>query len=678
MKKLWKKSLISFGIILPITINTIAITSCGKKDNPPSKTTFADFTKAAEAESAVNIVAQTKPKGWDALPKDDLTKGNPKVVAQTVVLSITSKSEEQTAVFTATYVTKTAYNVSTWICSQQPTPPQHSSFNDFKTAAEAESAVNIVAQTKPKGWDALPKDDLTKETPKVVAQTVVLSITSKSKEQTAVFIATYVKDTIYNISAWTCSQQPTPPTWDVFLADAQKESAKNIVTGSGMKLWKDTPASKLIPAKFSVNDKQKTISIVITNSVSNSRASFTITYNKVAYNMNQWKYNNDLTYKWMRNASFPTKTQIKNITKIDNTIYVGTDLIADYTHGAGFYSSTDGKTFTQNKTLPADAYVTQTIKIDTIIYVATNKGLYSSTDGKTFSQNKLIPPDAHINIITKINTTIYLASTKGFYSSTDSGKTFTKNSALPSDEEVTQIVQKSKTIYLGTDVINNYGVGGGLYISTDDGKTFAENPVIPKDAYVHQIIQINKTTYIGLAKGLYSSTDNGKTFSQNKTIPSAECVVNQITKIDNSIYVSTTIGLYTSTNDGKTFTKNTSIKSDVRINEIVKIDNTIYLGTDLFGFYSSTDGKTFTKNTVIPADAIITQIIKIDNTIYVGTGCGELNCTADGLYSSTDGGKTFAQHATELTGIIIIKIMKINNTTYVVTRDSGLWSVDDH
>ncbi len=134
MKK-FKSGLIGLGLVIPVASVAGVVTSCGKKETPPpAKPTFGDFTKAAKAETAVNIVAQTKPKDWVNIPDSDLNPGNFKVVDQTVVISIIWTLKSQIATFVATYVADTDYDISDWKCSDGPkTIPN---FKDFKANAE--------------------------------------------------------------------------------------------------------------------------------------------------------------------------------------------------------------------------------------------------------------------------------------------------------------------------------------------------------------------------------------------------------------------------------------------------------------------------------------------------------------------------------------------------------------
>ncbi len=140
MKKMIK-TIFAGGFALSCGVVAVTNVSCGKNNSPTVKTTFDAFKTSAEAESIVNIVAQTHPNGWDALPDDDLTKDDSKVVDKTIVIVISSKSKIQTASFTATYIADTAYNIQDWICTRQPSGPV--SWATFKTSG-ANDANNVM------------------------------------------------------------------------------------------------------------------------------------------------------------------------------------------------------------------------------------------------------------------------------------------------------------------------------------------------------------------------------------------------------------------------------------------------------------------------------------------------------------------------------------------------------
>ncbi len=179
MKK-FKSGLIGLGLVIPIASVGGVVASCGKKENPPAKPTFGDFTKAAKAETAVNIVAQTKPKGWESLPKDDLTKAIPTVVGQTVVVSIASTSTKKTAVFVATYVKDTAYNISSWKCPDGPKATV--SWTTFKTSVESNDAAAIFAILKKADLKNVNIDLASINDASLILDTSKSSVTDNSKD----------------------------------------------------------------------------------------------------------------------------------------------------------------------------------------------------------------------------------------------------------------------------------------------------------------------------------------------------------------------------------------------------------------------------------------------------------------------------------------------------------------
>ncbi len=118
--KIIKNSSIGVVIVVPILSTTIVVNSCGHNKTPP-KAKFSDFSKAAQAESAENIVNYTKPTNWEKLPKNDLDKKLLKITNASVVVVIKSKSRNETAIFTAVFNNK-KYQVSAWNCSTAPEP----------------------------------------------------------------------------------------------------------------------------------------------------------------------------------------------------------------------------------------------------------------------------------------------------------------------------------------------------------------------------------------------------------------------------------------------------------------------------------------------------------------------------------------------------------------------------
>ncbi len=156
LKKFLKTSLIGASILAPITATTIGVVSCGHKKSPPkpppgNKTTFTEFLDSANSETLSKIVQQTKPTGWDSLPNGDLSKlDNNKIVANTsITITLLSTSKNETAEFTATYITDTAYVIGDWTCSDQPISAL--TWKDFKTEVKAITPSDLYDQFQKQG-----------------------------------------------------------------------------------------------------------------------------------------------------------------------------------------------------------------------------------------------------------------------------------------------------------------------------------------------------------------------------------------------------------------------------------------------------------------------------------------------------------------------------------------------
>ena len=505
-------------------------------------------------------------------------------------------------------------------------------WNDFVAAAKKATAIEIVSNANPPNWKSLnPLESelsLTSIDADDSSQSVLATIQYSKNHYNTVsgtFSIDYDKGVAYSVTDWKTNsadapkENPAEQSWADFSKAAQQASASAIVHNSGMAKWKDSLATALSLKKFNVDDEKETISTIITNSSSHATASFTITYNKLKYNINQWKYNNDLSIIFNKNSSIPIVGGVSQITKIDNTIYVGTGITIGY--GDGLWSSTNGgKTFVKNSSIPKDDQINQIIKIDDTIYVGTDNGLYSSIDsGKTFTKNSSLPNNIDVEQMIKTNDNTILLSTlgQGLYSSTNAGKTFNINSSLPSNAGINQMIKIAATIYIGTND------EGGLYSSVDNGHSFTKNKSLPEKISITQVIEINNIIYSGSDLGLWSSGDNAKTFTKNSSLPN-DIQISKIIKINNNtILLATWEGLYSSIDSGKTFSKNSFIPSDGDINDVIKIDNTIYIGIYNKGLWSSVDGgKTFSQNSSIPNNIDVKIIANIDNKAYIGTDKG--------------------------------------------------------
>ncbi len=238
LKKLFKIIIMTSTTAIPLTSASVILSSCGHKNN--KKSSFADFTKAAKAESSINIIknATKQASGWNNLVASDLTKDFISATNNKVIFNISSASKNQVAEFSAAYTTDQAYKVSDWTCSSQP--KKIWTFADFTKLAKAETATNIVknAKVKAKGWDALPKGDLSKRFISATNNQVIFDISSKSKIEIATFSAIYIKNLAYQVSDWTCASQPFYD-WEAYttmlLEDKAPGQDKNDYNGNMIK-----------------------------------------------------------------------------------------------------------------------------------------------------------------------------------------------------------------------------------------------------------------------------------------------------------------------------------------------------------------------------------------------------------------------------------------------------------
>ncbi len=260
---------------------------------PEPLPTLANFTKAAKAESAINIVKNATPlaQGWVNLGKDDLQKQLISTTNNKVIFSITSNSKSEVAQFSATYTNNQSYKVSAWKCSIQPHP--QTTLAAFIKAAKKESAPKIVKNATPKAnnWVTLPKDDLKKELISATNNKVIFRITSISKNEVAQFSATYIENQAYQVSDWKCSIQPKEiNNFIAFTKAAKAESAVNIVKNATPSAggWNNLP-DKDLSKKF-IEAVQNVVVLEITSDSKHEVAHFTATYtNNQTYKVSDWK-----------------------------------------------------------------------------------------------------------------------------------------------------------------------------------------------------------------------------------------------------------------------------------------------------------------------------------------------------------------------------------------------------
>ncbi len=107
---------------------------------------------------------------------------------------------------------------------------------DFKKDVQKETAMKIVQSTKPKGWEDTNANELSEG--KFVfddnVYTVTLDITRRKEVNswTASFEIDYFNNKKYNVSDWSCEQQPVenPNSWDFFKVTASKVTAEELIT----------------------------------------------------------------------------------------------------------------------------------------------------------------------------------------------------------------------------------------------------------------------------------------------------------------------------------------------------------------------------------------------------------------------------------------------------------------
>ena len=220
IKKLnWFKIFSSSLSIVTISATGMSMISCGHKSTGPTKDpNWAPFKAAAQAETPINIIAQTKPNGWsDATPSqlniinfkaDETTKKISEFIVRTVGSNSTKAS------FEIDYVKGQDYQVGYWVCTSGPTPvppPPIKGWAKFKISAEAETALNIVQDTAPEKWNnPLPNEsDLSIINEKVNdnIQIITLDISNKADSNVASFRIDY-KDNDYSLKDWNCVVQP--------------------------------------------------------------------------------------------------------------------------------------------------------------------------------------------------------------------------------------------------------------------------------------------------------------------------------------------------------------------------------------------------------------------------------------------------------------------------------------
>ncbi len=339
MKK-FKSGLIGLGLVIPVASVAGVVASCGKKETPSApKTTFDAFTKAAEAETPVNIVMNAKPKakGWVNLPKNDLTKVDTQVSGQTIVIRITSNSKTEIAVFSATYVDKTAYNVNVWTCSEQPVKP--SSWIDFKTAAEKGGPQAVLADIQAANPAGINIDFKSIEAKSLVidasskfsddGKNVKLALVFSSVPTTVGFtLATKTinltiafKNVVYDAANWTAPDYTfadfTEEATASVLTDSWKTYAKKNISDADKKTWENADCEF---GTIAADPSTKTLTLKITNKANSELAIATLKFHSVnnkvwiygeqmgeAKSGGAWSFGAPVTISWVQYKDAATK-----------------------------------------------------------------------------------------------------------------------------------------------------------------------------------------------------------------------------------------------------------------------------------------------------------------------------------------------------------------------------------
>ncbi len=422
--------------------------------------------------------------------------------------------------------------------------------------------------------------------------------------------------------------------WNNFKRNAQRATAFEIVGATKPDYWINYNIQSLSIGDFDIDETHQSITVTIANDTPGSTATFTITFHKKkSYNVDDWKYNNDVQNKFKNNLSFATNSGINQILVTHNS---NTNVIHDIIYAAaddgGFWTnspSSESKNFI--KSAQANG-IPWTVRVNCItegineIYFGTSAGAYTAVDGK-FMANPVLK---HLNI--KLITNI--------------------------DDD--------RRVYASTN--------GGIFISYSSNEEPTFDPDVPTTATVNQITPILENhSYIATNQGLFESGSSSPLSYQKVNISDMPnwTEINKVIDIDGNIFLATNQGLWCSQNQ-QNFVKITSeIPTKTNILNIVKINDVIYLSTNK-GVYISNDDKVFTLDKAISNKLIVHNIQDVNGLIY-------LMSDNYGVFSSNDDGKTFNSE------LITLDVEKDNNITefitvpdsdwiFVITKDNGLWN----
>ncbi len=425
-----------------------------------------------------------------------------------------------------------------------------------------------------------------------------------------------------------CSFGEKPATWADFKDKASHENVISIIKKTNILQWSNVKISDLKTSKFECDSINQTVSISVVDQLPYSSASFVARFDQQNYNLNDWVYNSDFDYKFIKNTNSVIKDfTVTSFNNVDNKIFLTT---ANH----GLYQSDDfGKTYSQNKSIPNAVKIKQfSLIVDhsspTLhhLYAATNKGLYSAIDGHSF---KLVNEFA-VNKITIINNVTYLATNAGLWTISNSG-TVSQVSGVPSDLNINQIGSlstKQDDIFLVTNK--------GFYRS-DDFKNFSIDKILNAKIELKQVVEVSLFLYAIAVDGTTYKALNNKALklikNNVKLYPFQK--INQF-KLKKIISTANYDKAYAINNDGglyfwdgiQEFSKYSNF-SENKISDLFVTDGTVYLMIDHKFFITSVD-QYFTmtilyQNFNIPSTATINQIITYRKITHIVTSAGLYN-----------------------------------------------------
>ncbi len=458
-KKICQISTIMLGVSTPLIATTLAVASCGKSTtttipiiniNPIS---WNDFKADVKEATALEIINVTQPIDWANQTNHKYLLGGFVFddIKHMGTVTISNIRPASSATFSIIFNTGQTYDVKNWKYNND----MENTFALNGAFLQTADIVNVIA---------IPNAD-------------------PNKKFSTVFIATH------NTGLYT--YQSNDPNKTIKLYSGANGPGKNVQINKMFKIYKSLYLTTSDGVYILKNGVFKTdlhmypghnvYTILYVNALYiiidtdkgilssvNSGEDFEVdTY--IGKTINQWYYSplgftyiatdTGLWYSYYGSEKGLVETNINAkvgkavncVIKINDTIYVGTA-------GAGLWSATDHKTFSQiTDGLPSYLNIQKIIKINDKIYVATDHGLYVSTSGQIFNFVKVISNVDYITNIIKVNNTIYvMTNNKGLFISLDDGATFEAKRITNFsnwDNHINNVINipASNTIYITTN-----------------------------------------------------------------------------------------------------------------------------------------------------------------------------------------------------------------------------------